>query len=448
MIWIRTRWAALAVATSAFTLMFPSVHSMVLLSLVILVSTIRNVRWGISAWLLAFSGTALVGPQVDGLPVLYLPALLVGAAVHAPRMQFRRDLAVRLALPLVTVGVLVLVSTLLNRHLTSINAAIAFVSILVAAALIAHAIAVSSLAWRDFLWALSIGGMFLALLSLSEAHDLSRLGVDGRIRALANVVALPLTAGIIALLLRRDTVSRRENVFLVVTATVLGGTLFLTVSRGALVSVLGAVTAAILFSLSMVVWRRRVIRRWVDRLFGIVGVIVAVAGGTWSVLHGLGTSGDMVTQRFRQEALGAGLQIRMDLWSSVLRAMLAEQPWIGHGLGGFRYLAGLQGSDFYAHSVFVDVTVAGGVIAGVALISLLAYGLFLSFQVGEPIALALLIFACLSYATHGEANSPYFWITIGLAFGLISNPSSDQVRAQPGPNRVKYHDFTEYISQR
>lgn len=225
-----------------------------------------------------------------------------------------------------------------------------------------------------------------------------RLAINDSIRELANAAA---TAEILLVFSFFNTEKSKGKavkiIFLIAGAVIL----FLTLSKGALIAVAG--TLFLLLLRSDISVSKKVL------LALLFVVTVAV------VMNYVGSSDDFRTDRLAEES--NGFSGRTDIWTGYWQAMKKNPSTLifGFGPGDIKRL-GL--SEYYSHSVILDVLFSYG-ICGFALFILMLLSVLLKCILSKnKLALAMAAFSLLLYATHGVSTATSFYILLGSAVAL------------------------------
>lgn len=233
-----------------------------------------------------------------------------------------------------------------------------------------------------------------------------RLAIDGNIRDLADMVAIPTFASFGYLLVEDTTL--RQKIFYITVGLISTFLLLATLSKGAIITVI--VSLAVIYVMSGKL-----------SLGKILGLAV-VALGAYFIFNFVNNIDTLSTGRLFEE--DEGFSGRTDIWNIYYRNMIADpiQALFGFGPGDVRRL---NLSEYYSHSVFLDVLFSYGYVMFVFLsIILLKIGLYI-YKSRNSFALGLFVFTCLIYATHGVCTYNQFYILIGLSIALAKATCND-----------------------
>lgn len=260
--------------------------------------------------------------------------------------------------------------------------------------------------------------LFMALVEEATLHG--RFGVAGRVRPAANTLGLAIVLIVAGLIDRRSgrpwiPAYARSSRLGIPLLLVLGVALAATVSRGVLLAT--TVACLIVGGGHMInVSRARGVRIRPGVLYGglfVSGVLlVAVISGGQEIFGG---ETQALEERLQRNAAD---DPRIRIWTSTLSSMPSHGWLVGAGMNSFVDLSMLKGRMYYAHSVFVDAFVSGGLLALIPLLIFLAGMLGRSVRYRNLSAVCLITFTCLSYLTHGHLNVSAFWLTLVLVYAL------------------------------
>jgi O-antigen ligase len=192
---------------------------------------------------------------------------------------------------------------------------------------------------------------------------------------------------------------------------VLGGALYLTYSRGAWLLAMPA-------ALVTVGWCYRRHLRWWMAAGGLVALLLVAS----NVFLGRAVSDSRLLD-----------EVRIPVWQSTIE-MIADHPWFGVGLDGFRFVyprymraeAWTEPLLYHPHNVWLDATVRlglPGLVVYVVLVAICAYGAayWPGRSGGLRQAMAVGCLASLVAALgHGFVDSGYFLADLAWSLGLIA----------------------------
>ncbi len=154
---------------------------------------------------------------------------------------------------------------------------------------------------------------------------------------------------------------------------------------------------------------------------------------------------DAQLRRFRDPSEVTDLSERPEIWAYVVAAILDEAPWMGMGFGvGSRLLTGeIDPALGSAHSIFLDVLLAGGVVALALFIGLILAMGWQSWQIARlskhpfatAVVLSFLVIAPVGLV-GGEIDAPAFGPTLWLLASLIPSIHRAAVRSLTASPKV------------
>ena len=235
-----------------------------------------------------------------------------------------------------------------------------------------------------------------------------RLSINENIRSLANATAISLMLMVSGILGATHNKSNRNLLFYA--AAVLGVVILVaTLSKGAIIAFCAGVITVFLLS-KMPIHKKL-----------IVGVAFAVVA--FLVLNKLSQNKALDTDRLMENQ--EGFNGRTEIWWIYLQEMSRS---VGRFLFGFGPgdLLRMRIINYYAHSLFLDILFSYGVVGFLLIMSgvVITWRKILISKNG--LAISLMVFAILLYATHGVANSSPYYIIMGVAAGLAQKENASQ----------------------
>lgn len=247
---------------------------------------------------------------------------------------------------------------------------------------------------------------------LSGSGSNWRIGIAGSVRMLSNLLGLTLITLFSTILFnqKRKNSFKQQAPYLLL-MILAGMTLFMTVSRGVLLSVLLSVVS---LTICYVYWNRGCLNKKNIFLSLASTAIITVLGFTF--VDSYFTNGQLARRFF-----GSFLNnTRFSIWISTLQQLSPVELIFGTGPGSFRSTALLAGFDFYAHSIYMDTWVTMGLLGLLALLLFIAFVCWNLVKKKSALGLGLLVYTLISFATHGSLSNKFFWLNLSLVYGLAS----------------------------
>ena len=269
--------------------------------------------------------------------------------------------------------------------------------------------------------AYAVCGLIIVLVALSgsitEGSDglkSGRLSINDNIRSLANATAISLMLLVSCML---NTVRRKSNRNMLFYAAVIVGVviLFATLSKGAILA-FGAGVVTIFLMAKMPLHKKLII--------GAVFIVVVAF-----VLNKLSQNEALNTDRLMENE--EGFNGRTDIWLTYWKEMTRSAGRLLFGFGPGDLLR-MRIINYYAHSLFLDILFSYGVVGCLLVISgfVVAWRKILLSK--KPLAISLMIFAILLYATHGIANNSSYYIIMGVAAGVAQKQTTTRAMLEAG----------------
>ena len=266
---------------------------------------------------------------------------------------------------------------------------------------------------EDEIKAYALCGLIIVLVALStsitadyDGLKYGRLSINDNVRSLANAVAISLMMLMSGIL---SAVRRKGNGNLLFYAAAVIGVviLFATLSKGAIIAFCAGI--ATVFLMSKIPLYKKII-------FGILFVVVVLL-----VVDKLSQNEALNTDRLMENT--SDLNGRTDIWMTYWRQMNRSAGRLLFGFGPGDLLR-MRIMDYYAHSLFMDILFSYGVVGFVLVIG----GFIVTWRKvllsKQPLAISLMVFAILLYATHGIANNSSYYIIMGIATGVAQRKGS------------------------
>ena len=257
--------------------------------------------------------------------------------------------------------------------------------------------------------AYALSGMIIVLVALARSSGTGlmygRLSINGSIRTLANATSIVLLLLVVGML--KGGKEEKSNI-LHYAAVALGVLiLFATLSRGAIVAFCAG--AAVLFLMAKMPLHKKVI--CIVALAVVIGLVVAY----------LSKSDMLSTNRLTDTE--EGFNGRTDIWTVYWRQMTRSSGRLlfGFGPGDVKRL---HISDFYAHSLFLDILFSYGVVGFVLVMGGFIAAWAQIWKSRNAQAISIAVFAMLLFATHGVSTVSSFYILTGIGISLCRNSKS------------------------
>ena len=240
----------------------------------------------------------------------------------------------------------------------------------------------------------------------------TRLTFEESVRTLANAVAFTIYYAFCRLAItKNESDTLISKLFYLVIFAAGAYVLFMTYSRGVLLSVGVACALAILFTLKKISAKN------------IIGIVVVLVFVVWGIGK-LQLDSELLTH---DVAGGSG---RFELWSYFIQDMFREGPvrfLFGYGPGEFMRVS--QNSPFtglYAHSLFMDALFSFGVFGFIYLLKITFDTAKLALNTKSPYIIGMVALTVLMYISHGGAGSVEFYLMLGLSYALANREDKPQ----------------------
>ncbi len=257
-------------------------------------------------------------------------------------------------------------------------------------------------------------GIFMTLFVLRQIVSGSatylwgtRLTFEESVRTLANAVAFSIYYAFCKLAItKNENSSFLSKLFYFVTFAAGAYVLFMTYSRGVLLSVGIACILAILFTLKKISIKH------------IIGIAIVIAFAVWGI-----SSMQLDTALLSHDVEGGSG--RFELWSYFIRDMLSEgvvRTLLGYGPGEFTRVS--QYSPFtglYAHSLFMDALFSFGVLGFIYLLKITFDTAKLAFNTKSPYIIGLAALTVLMYVSHGNSSTYQFYLMLGMSYAVAAS---------------------------
>lgn len=235
----------------------------------------------------------------------------------------------------------------------------------------------------------------------------TRLTFEESVRTLANAVAFSIYYAFCRLAItKNENDTLISKLFYLVIFAAGAYVLFMTYSRGVLLSVGIACVLAIMFTLKKIS---------VKHVIGIVAVSAFVVWG----IGKLQLDSALLTHDVEG---GSG---RFELWSYFIQDMFREGPvrfLFGYGPGEFTRVS--QNSPFtglYAHSLFMDAWFSFGIVGFIYLMNITLKTVKLALSTKKAYIIGLTALTVLMYVSHGNSVNYQFYLMLGLSYAIASS---------------------------
>ena len=246
--------------------------------------------------------------------------------------------------------------------------------------------------------------LYTQLLKGELAILYNRLAFNDNIRDLADVTAIPAFVSFAYLLLGKGDI--KQKIIYVVVGVVSSSLLLMTLSKGALIATI--VSILIVF-----------IKGGNKKSILYLALFAAFAFFIFNYVSNLDMFG---VGRLTEE--DEGFSGRTDIWQLYYDKMMTSGI---HSIFGFGpgELQRLNYSEFYAHSAFLDVFFSYGLAMSLVLGLMLIYIFISIYKSKNTFALALFVFSCLLFTTHGVCTNHQIYILIGISMALAKSPNNE-----------------------
>lgn len=237
-----------------------------------------------------------------------------------------------------------------------------------------------------------------------------RLTVLGNVRGAANILGFVSVLLVSFLLFKRYSLSKCIGYLFFVFALMLLASLFLTQSRGVIISVFVSLFSGFFVFLIFEFIRRPTRARFrglgAPLLFVVISVSALFNYLGQGFVRRLGWAGDSVG-------------IRVEIWNSAISQMTLLQHFFGAGIASFRDLALRSDYDFYAHSLYVDTYVSLGMFGFLFLILIFSYIFIAAVLRGAHITVTTFLYLMFAFYSHGALNSLVFIFMFTFLISLL-----------------------------
>lgn len=250
------------------------------------------------------------------------------------------------------------------------------------------------------------GILFMQLLRGEIFILYGRLAIDGNIRDLADMVAIPTFASFGYLMVAKTSI--RQKILYISVGFISSFLLLATLSKGAIITVIASL--AVIYARSGKI-----------TLGKALGLLI-VAGVLYFIFNFVKGIDTLSAGRLFEE--DEGFSGRTDIWDTYYSSMVADpiHALFGFGPGDVRRL---NLSEYYSHSLFFDVLFSYGYVMFLFLSFVLLKLGFYVYKSKNCFAFGLFVFTCLIYATHGVCTHNQFYILIGLSIALAKETYND-----------------------
>lgn len=231
-----------------------------------------------------------------------------------------------------------------------------------------------------------------------------RLTFEESVRTLANAVAFSIFYAFCKLaVIKNEKSALSSKIFYLVVFAAGAYVLFMTYSRGVLLSVGAACALSVLFTLKKISAKH---------VIGLLAVIIFAVFWIGSM--------DIDTSLLGHNATtGNG---RIQLWTYFVNDMFREgiiRTVFGYGPGEFTRVS--QNSPFtglYAHSLYVDALFSFGFLGFIYLMNMVLKVMKCSFATKDAYVIGFTVLTFLMYVSHGISSGYQFYLMLGLCFAL------------------------------
>lgn len=248
----------------------------------------------------------------------------------------------------------------------------------------------------------------------------TRLTFEESVRTLANAVAFTIYYAFCRLAItKNENDTLISKLFYLVIFAAGAYVLFMTYSRGVLLSVGVACVLAILFTLKKVSVKH------------VIGIIAVIGFAVWGI-------GKLQLDSALLSHDVAGGSGRFDLWSYFIQDMFREGPvrfLFGYGPGEFTRVS--QNSPFtglYAHSLFMDALFSFGILGFLYLMKIIFNTAKLALNSKSAYIIGLTVLSVLMYISHGNSSNYQFYLMLGLSYAIAASSVKATESAETGEN--------------
>jgi len=407
-------FGGLAFLTGLLTLMMIRLQIssfMLLLSLIIFATTSYNIYIGFLLWLIPTILSSIINEYLLNVPLIFNPAFVLGASVYQflTKKLMLKDKSILVFFSLTAIWVLLL--SLNNGYYGSINAVANFVLILIICYFVIN------LLIRNYLplilklpVCVLISGYIALIMAYSGEIDANRLAISDSVRQLANVLSFASAVTLLVIISYGQKYISRVKTFVYYFLTIpIVFSLFITVSRGAIIASMAAVTISYLFSIYK---NQKKITKIIPTLMLISIPLIAITQLNLDMFQRYFNN---LSYRFQAENLEFGTEIRQYIWKNVIFNLDNSELMLGLGIGGFRYKSSILNIYYYSHSVFVDFLVTCGLLFFIPFIIFLLGTLIRGLKQMNHFCIGLMAFIVLCFVSHGSITSLIFWLGFSIA---------------------------------
>lgn len=262
-----------------------------------------------------------------------------------------------------------------------------------------------------------------ALIFATRENNGLRLTLGGNVRNISNLLGTTITLLLYRLFKSLKELNRYSLLFkhwqnLMMLSFMIFFMYFLnlTLSRGVILAVLFVIIS--FFGLEIVLnFNRKKLFLFIASFFIIIVLSFLFINSSLPTLLGLET----LFFRFRWEFLVNN--VRFDLWRFAISKLSVTQLIFGIGLSRFKDFVADGGFIYYAHSVFIDALVSMGIIGLLSIFWLFIRPSINTLRKLSFGVIPILIYLLISFATHGNVFSKYFWLLMSIAMSIdyVSN---------------------------
>lgn len=374
-----------------------------------LLSTI-NPSLGIYSWIIFLPYEIYFVQYYNFSPFLGLtPALLLGYIIYASFKKFSYSVKINSILFICLFFISSLIAWIFNLEPEMYRNIVSLALLLAVFAVISWEIELKPNSFWLFSLAIVIASL-LSLIGVGVSGWGWRIDLAGNVRVISNLygINMILLAGSIMLKQNSKYLIPFKNFKTVAIALFLlnGVLLFLTVSRGVVISVLVSITA-----MYLACWFYKKSGIGFNKRYFIWIIVSAFSIGAIGINYFERIGGQMITRLM----LSPFEDVRFSIWNQTINRLDGFEWFFGAGLGKFKDLSPISA---HAHSVYIDTFVSLGFLGLIILSGFILLTLVKVIKKRDILGLGLTMFLILSFSTHGSLSNKYFWLVFALCYGL------------------------------
>jgi len=393
--------------------------------LIIAVASVVNLKLGLAIWFIVSPLSTLAADQIESVPILFNPAIVMGALVNLMYRKKRLVVdskALRFYMYVLATTVL---ATLYYRYNETTFALINFIMTIMISCLIIVVYNAYDEYYKNIGFSLMLSGLIAFSVAVTSNMEMeSRLGLDGSVRQLSNILSFSSMFIVLILFFYKEAINKNLRLVFIVALVPLITGLILTVSRGSIL----AFIVSVVLSLLLYFYKTKKIKTALVSMVNVFVFMIMVYFLFYDyVSNKFSEYISLLEKRFEQDELESGSDIRQYIWERVLSSFDDIELFFGTGIGGFRYKSALVGVNFYSHSVYVDIiaTCGLGVLAMVFIYLIVVF--FKAYSETKMLAIGICLFMLLNFFSHGSVTSPLFWICLALCRSIVFKKSGPQL---------------------